>query len=94
MTDAWTSLNHQAFMVFSIHLEKDSTPLTFPLDIIEVAKSNTGKALVTTFHEVLEVFGVSAKMLSVTCDNASNNEVMIDHLAKLNPWFGGEYGRT
>jgi hypothetical protein len=36
-TDAWTSENHRAFVVFSVHLEHEGVPLSFPLDIIEVA---------------------------------------------------------
>ncbi|KAG2127194.1 uncharacterized protein EDB93DRAFT_1257150 [Suillus bovinus] len=38
-TDAWSSPNHRAFVVFSVHLEHKGIPLSLPLDIIEVAKS-------------------------------------------------------
>ncbi|KIK76816.1 hypothetical protein PAXRUDRAFT_168183, partial [Paxillus rubicundulus Ve08.2h10] len=37
-TDAWTSPNHRAFVAFSMHLEHEGVPLTFPLDVVEVAK--------------------------------------------------------
>ncbi|KAG1807537.1 hypothetical protein EV424DRAFT_1306685, partial [Suillus variegatus] len=33
-------------------------------------------------------------MLSVTCDNASNNNVMVDKLATLVPEFAGEASHT
>src|SRR6267154_6375762 len=33
-------------------------------------------------------------MLSVTCDNASNNNVMVDKLAMLVPKFAGEASHT
>ncbi|KAG1749457.1 hypothetical protein EDB19DRAFT_1629468, partial [Suillus lakei] len=36
-TDGWTSMNHHAFVAFSVHLEHQGVPLSFPLDIIEVA---------------------------------------------------------
>ncbi|KAG9312612.1 hypothetical protein JVU11DRAFT_7015 [Chiua virens] len=53
-----------------------------------------GKELANAFHEVLCTFGLSDKVLSITCDNVSNNEVMIDHLAELNPSFRGECNNT
>ncbi|KAF8548181.1 hypothetical protein OG21DRAFT_1479289 [Imleria badia] len=37
-TDAWTALNHHALVAFSVHLEHKGAPLSFPLDIVEVAK--------------------------------------------------------
>ncbi|KIK92731.1 hypothetical protein PAXRUDRAFT_146678, partial [Paxillus rubicundulus Ve08.2h10] len=36
-TNAWTPNNH-AFVAFTVHLEKGGKLLTFPLDIVEVAK--------------------------------------------------------
>ena len=36
-TDAWTSENHRAFVAIAVHLEHGGIPLSFPLDIIEVA---------------------------------------------------------
>ncbi|KIK11654.1 hypothetical protein PISMIDRAFT_73146, partial [Pisolithus microcarpus 441] len=40
-TDAWTAPNHKAYMAFCVHLEQEGVPLSFPLDIVEVAKVNT-----------------------------------------------------
>jgi hypothetical protein len=37
-TDAWTSPNHRAFVAITVHLEKDGVPLSFVLDVVEVAK--------------------------------------------------------
>ncbi|KIM61366.1 hypothetical protein SCLCIDRAFT_122127 [Scleroderma citrinum Foug A] len=37
-TDAWTVPNHHAFIAFCVHLEHNGTPLTMPLDIVEVPK--------------------------------------------------------
>jgi hypothetical protein len=36
--DAWSSLNYQAFVAFSVHLKHNDILLSLPLDIIEVAK--------------------------------------------------------
>ncbi|KAF8133382.1 hypothetical protein EV363DRAFT_1162111 [Boletus edulis] len=48
-TDAWTVPNHCALVAFSVHLEHKGTPLHFPLDVIEVAKSHTGEELAMVF---------------------------------------------
>lgn len=36
----------------------------------------------------------TAQILSVTCDNASNNDTMTDHLAAKLKAFGGQFART
>ena len=36
--DVWWSPNHWAFVAFSVHLEHNGVSLTFPLDVVEVAK--------------------------------------------------------
>jgi len=37
-TDAWTSLNHRAFIAWTVHLEHEGEMISFLLDIIEVAE--------------------------------------------------------
>ncbi|KAG0691749.1 hypothetical protein DFH29DRAFT_819015 [Suillus ampliporus] len=37
MTDAWISENHRAFVAVAVHLKHEGIPLSFPLDIVEVA---------------------------------------------------------
>ncbi|EIW58948.1 uncharacterized protein TRAVEDRAFT_102125, partial [Trametes versicolor FP-101664 SS1] len=34
------------------------------------------------------------QILSVTCDNASNNDTMVAHLEAMLEVFGGDYART
>ena len=41
------------------------------------------------FARMLDEFQLSKKILSVTCDNALNNDIMIDELAMCVPVFGG-----
>ena len=48
----------------------------------------------TAFATVLEEFKLMEKVLAVTCDNASNNDVMIRELARLVPTFEGEVSHT
>ena len=37
-TDAWTALNHKAFIAVTVHLEQQGEALAFPLNIIEVPR--------------------------------------------------------
>ena len=37
-TDVWPSPNHHAFVAFCVHLEHKGCPLSFLLDIVEVAE--------------------------------------------------------
>ncbi|KAF8232742.1 hypothetical protein L208DRAFT_1063335, partial [Tricholoma matsutake] len=43
--------------------------------------------LVIVFTNILEDFRIAHKILSITCDNASCNNVMISKLAKILPDF-------
>ncbi|PPQ83589.1 hypothetical protein CVT26_001414 [Gymnopilus dilepis] len=61
------------------------------LDLVEVPKSHTGLNLATEFAEVLESFGIKEKILSVTADNASNNDTMVKYLAKIVDEFPGAW---
>ncbi|CDO72042.1 hypothetical protein BN946_scf184943.g77 [Trametes cinnabarina] len=93
-TDAWTSPNHCAYVAFSVHFEKDGKPMSMLLDFVELAVSHSGVNLATAFAEVVHEFGIDEKMLAVTCDNASNNDTMIDALELDVPSFGGRKMRT
>ena len=61
-TDAQTSPNHHAFVVFVVYLEVKGEPLTFILDIVEVAKSHTGLVLAQMFAQLLADFGIKEKV--------------------------------
>jgi len=37
-TNRWTSSNHCAFVAFSVHLQNAGKPLSFPLDVVEIAR--------------------------------------------------------
>ncbi|KDR67829.1 hypothetical protein GALMADRAFT_146839 [Galerina marginata CBS 339.88] len=88
-TDAWTSLNHKAYVAITVHFEHDGAPVSLLLDLVEVAKSHSGVNLASAFANVLKDFGISDKILSITCDNASNNDAMIEELAKSLEAFPG-----
>ncbi|KIL54600.1 hypothetical protein M378DRAFT_41660, partial [Amanita muscaria Koide BX008] len=41
--------------------------------------------LAVAFQGILREFGIENKILSVTCDNASNNDTMAENLAETLP---------
>lgn len=50
--------------------------------------------LAEAFVDVLREFGIEDKILSITADNASNNDTMTDHMGELLTNFGGQCART
>ncbi|KAJ7714304.1 hypothetical protein B0H14DRAFT_3523058 [Mycena olivaceomarginata] len=55
-TDAWTSPNHRAFVVWTVHLPLDGNPLSFLLDIIEVPEITKISSLGTnSFNKINRV---------------------------------------
>ncbi|KAG2060652.1 hypothetical protein BDR06DRAFT_967098 [Suillus hirtellus] len=91
---AWTAPNHKAFVVISVHLKHEGEPLVMLLNIIEVPKSHTSLNLAEAFTKVLLEFGVSNKILSITANNAENNDMMMAELADKVVHFRGEIART
>jgi hypothetical protein len=61
-TDAWTSPNQKAFMAVTVHFEVKGEPVSFLLDIIEVAKSDSGVNLATAFAKIMNDFGIEHKV--------------------------------
>ena len=61
-TDAWTSPNNRAFVAQTVHFEHNGSPMSFLLDIVEVAKSHSGETLATAFAKILNDFGISEKV--------------------------------
>ena len=80
------------------------------LDIVEVAQSHTGENLAAAFAKIMEDYEISEKedinyniyiynwtthqILGITCDNASNNDTMIENLATIMSHFSGEANRA
>jgi uncharacterized protein len=61
-TDAWSSPNHNTFIVVTVHLEIKGTPICMLLNIVEAAKSHSGANLAAVFAHILNEFGVSDKV--------------------------------
>jgi hypothetical protein len=79
-TDAWTSPNHKAFIAVTVHLEMDGMPLSFLLDMIEVARSHSGVNLAVAFGGVLESFGIAHKVRRSSVKGFCTHERFADTL--------------
>jgi hypothetical protein len=60
--DAWSSPNYKAFVAITVNLMHDGELLRLVLDVIELAKSHTGRNMAEAFTKVLEAFGITAKV--------------------------------
>src|ERR1700733_4848515 len=45
-------------------------------------QSHSGLNLALVFVDILKEFEIEHKILSITCDNASNNDTMVEEMAK------------
>ncbi|KAM5530079.1 hypothetical protein V8D89_016251, partial [Ganoderma adspersum] len=59
---AWTSPNYYAFVMITVHFEIQGKPMSFLLDIIEVACSHTSVNLAAVFTNVLKEFSIKHKV--------------------------------
>jgi hypothetical protein len=49
-------------VAFTVHMEHEGEPISMLLDLVEVAKSHSGKNLAEAFEKVLKDFGVTDKV--------------------------------
>jgi hypothetical protein len=63
-TDAWTSPNYKALIAITVHFEQQGVPISFLLDVVEVARSHSGANLAEAFAAVLDDFGIADKVSS------------------------------
>ena len=61
-TNAWTSLNHKAFIALTVHFEDNGTQVSLLLDIVELTKSHTGLNLAKAFAKVMKDYGIDHKV--------------------------------
>jgi hypothetical protein len=71
------------FIDFILHSVSDSGV------VIRMSGCHTGRHLARELEALLKSFGIEKKILSITCDNASNNDTMIQAL-NLGGFHGAE----
>ncbi|KAF5359917.1 hypothetical protein D9758_013966 [Tetrapyrgos nigripes] len=92
--DTWSSPNHKAYAAITAHFEHEGHMLSLLMDFIEIAKSHSGENMAEAFAGMLQEFGIAHKLLSITCDNASNNDTMIESLEERLTGWAGRASRT
>ncbi|GBE82268.1 hypothetical protein SCP_0406520 [Sparassis crispa] len=78
--DMWTLPNNKAIVVFTMHLQHKGVPL--------------GVNLAIAFTNMVEEYNISIKMLGITVNNATSNNLMINELAELIESFQGQANRA
>jgi hypothetical protein len=76
--DAWSSPNHKAYVVVTVHFEQDGIPVSMLLDIVEVPRSHSGLNLAKAFANILEDFGVSDKVSAVLLSGNHSHTLLPD----------------
>ena len=76
--DCWTSQTQHAFLGVSIHyINKAWQQESFLLALADLRRRHTGQYLYKTLNKVLESYGISQSILTVTRDNAGNNQTLM-----------------
>ncbi|CAB5390718.1 unnamed protein product [Rhizophagus irregularis] len=79
--DIWTSTVVKSYMGITVHFIDNSWKLQqITLDFIELEGSHTGKNIAEELITVLNLYGISKKINSITTNNASNNDTMFSYL--------------
>lgn len=65
-TNAWTSLNHKAYMAVTVHFKNEGKPVLMLLDIVELTCSHLGLNFAAAFAKILEDFGICDKVSKVS----------------------------
>ncbi|CAB5364972.1 unnamed protein product [Rhizophagus irregularis] len=79
--DIWTSTVVKSYMGITVHFIDNSWKLQqITLDFIELEGSHTGKNIAEELITVLNLYGISKKINSITTDNASNNDTIFSYL--------------
>jgi hypothetical protein len=81
--DAWTSKNQLPFLAVTVHYIDENWDLQKDLlDFQYIPGSHTGANLASKIYEILENRDLTTRLLAITADNASNNDVMMKELEK------------
>lgn len=87
--DCWTSPFSQAFMAITGYfLDQEWNYREVLLGFEHLYGSHTGDNLSKTVIEILQQYGVADRVLSITTDNASNNNTMITSVQETVQSFG------
>ncbi|CAG7827377.1 unnamed protein product [Allacma fusca] len=84
VVDCWTSRTGKSFHgILATFIDADWKYQQLVLDFDILQGRHKGKKLAESIFKVLNEFGITSKLLAVTCDNASNMNTMVEELARL-----------
>ncbi|KAJ6038619.1 hypothetical protein N7460_007336 [Penicillium canescens] len=79
--DVWTSKNHKAILgVIGHWVSTDFKYQERVLEFSELAGSHSGENMAETLQKMLVELRIEEKLLTITADNASNNETLVSEL--------------
>jgi len=82
--DCWTSSNQLAFQgVIARFIDKNWNLCTIPLDLTLLSGPHTGENIAHSLLKVVEEFGITDKIGSITTDNAANMDTFFVSFANL-----------
>ncbi|KAF5319077.1 hypothetical protein D9758_018663 [Tetrapyrgos nigripes] len=81
--DAWTSSNGYAFLAIVIHYVDNYGKLVEQLiDFRELIGEHSGENMAEAVWDTLQKFGITDRVIAFVMDNVTNNDTMIESLAK------------
>lgn len=83
--DGWTSITQKAFLGITIHWLNNNWKLeSYLLRLCPLNKRHSGKYLFKVLLKTLKDFNIDKNILTITCDNASSNIVLVDYFKQYN----------
>ena len=90
--DIWSSPNGIPFIGITAHYIDNDWKLQCKLfDFIPFMSSHTGRAIYEEFDKALDRFGMKQKLLTISVDNATNNDSFITIMIQKYPSFTKEH---
>lgn len=92
-TDLWTSKSMKSFMAVTYHyIDNDFQCVSGLLDFVPIKGRHFGERLALSLIHVFEDYGISkSQVLTITVDNASNNDTMMKTLITKGYLRNGEH---
>ena len=80
-TDIWTSPANVSFMAVTVHfINNEWQIVSFVLDFVAFPGNHGGKEISKACREILEEYNLKNRILALTTDNATNNDIFIQDL--------------
>lgn len=90
--DVWTNISQEAFLSVTVHYIQDNFTLrSHTIAVRHVIDTHTGENLANLLDEVLLEYGLRDQILTITLDNASNNDTMVAKLIELGILHSNEH---